>query len=349
MSTNVTPFVSVIIPCYNVENYIQQGLDSVLKQTYARIEILCVDDGSSDNTLELLNEYAAKDGRIKVFTNDKNKGLIYTLNRLVELASTEVLVRFDPDDICETDRIERLMKVYTESNANLVSSDYALINEQSQCIKKRGFDLMSTPLGIRYTAIFNSPFPHPQSLIEKKIFYNHQYNDNFKAAEDYKLWCDLLLDKKFKGVIVHEKLYRYRLNTQGVSNIHSTVQIENHIKVAQFYLNRILDLPEKEINFWSIAKKTTVDFSRKNLMKELKNVQRVRKLFVRKYFPSNKELIEINSYTFQYFTFLFKNIYHFSIDSKIPKMEAVLIILIAMWKNIGLVSLNNIRWLLRNL
>ena len=82
--------ISVIIPCYNVEKFIREGLDSIISQTYKNLEIICVNDCSTDNTLNILEEYSRADKRIKVFSNDKNEGLIFTLNKLVQLSTCPI-------------------------------------------------------------------------------------------------------------------------------------------------------------------------------------------------------------------------------------------------------------------
>ena len=75
--------LSVIIPCYNVGKFLREGLNSVMKQTYKNLEIICLHDCSTDDTLSILNDYSQLDNRIKIYSNDKNKGLIFTLNLIM--------------------------------------------------------------------------------------------------------------------------------------------------------------------------------------------------------------------------------------------------------------------------
>ncbi len=92
-----TPKVSIIIPCYNMENYLKDCLDSVLQQTLCNIEIICVDDGSTDSTPELLENYQSQDARIRVF-HQKNQGVAVSRNNGIAYATGEFIAFMDPDD-----------------------------------------------------------------------------------------------------------------------------------------------------------------------------------------------------------------------------------------------------------
>ena len=105
MNNKKNPKVSVIIPTYNVERYIQECIKSIQEQTYDNIEIVVVDDCSTDKTYEILKNIEEKDRRLKVFKNDKNMKICYTLNRALKNSTGEYIVRMDGDDISSSDRI----------------------------------------------------------------------------------------------------------------------------------------------------------------------------------------------------------------------------------------------------
>ena len=98
------PEVSVLMPAYNRENYIEDSVKSILNQTYTNFELIILDDGSSDKTLEKI--YAFKDSRIKVLQNDQNRGIAFSRNRLLEEAKGKFLVLLDSDDISFSQRLE---------------------------------------------------------------------------------------------------------------------------------------------------------------------------------------------------------------------------------------------------
>ena len=93
--------VSVIIPIYNVENYLEECLDSIVNQTLKDIEIICVNDGSTDNSLDIINKYAAKDDRITVI-DQENGGHAVATNRGMDLAKGKYLYLMDSDDFVKT-------------------------------------------------------------------------------------------------------------------------------------------------------------------------------------------------------------------------------------------------------
>lgn len=341
--------ISVIIPCYNVSSYLIEGLGSIVNQTYRDLEIICLNDASTDKTLEILHDFAKKDPRIKVYSNEQNKGLIYTLNKLIDLASCDVLVRMDPDDIAEKNRIEIIVSKLVREKVDLVSTDYSLIDENSNPIKKKGLNLLVTQLGIKYTAIFNSPFPHPQSVFRKSIFDKEKYDFQYKAAEDYKLWTMLLLSNDFKGIIISKKLYRYRINETGMSISNAELQAENHIKIAKNYIEKLLNISTDGYCFWSIAKKTYNYSDDHDLNHQLSLIYNLHNIFINKFRPNKDELIEINAYTFQYLIYLYKNISKMSAKGEIPKKIAIIAILNSVIRTLKLFNFKNFKWIIKNI
>jgi len=113
------PLVSIIIPVYNVEKYLQRCMDSIVNQTLREIEIICVNDGTKDNSVSILNEYAAKDDRIKI-VHKKNGGLSSARNEGMKHAVAEYIGFVDSDDWIEPDTYELAYKAMTENNADLV-------------------------------------------------------------------------------------------------------------------------------------------------------------------------------------------------------------------------------------
>lgn len=110
--------VSVIIPVYNVEEYLEQCLASVCSQTLGEIEILCIDDGSSDNSARILAEYCARDARIKSFQQE-NRGVSYTRNRGLELAQGEYVIFWDSDDFYDETALEKMYLRAREHDADI--------------------------------------------------------------------------------------------------------------------------------------------------------------------------------------------------------------------------------------
>ena len=117
------PFVSVIVPVYNVEKYLSECLDSIINQTLKNIEILCINDGSTDRSLSILNRYAALDSRIKVISKE-NAGYGHTMNVGTQNAKGEYLGIVESDDYVGRHMFETLYTAAKKSNADIVKSDY---------------------------------------------------------------------------------------------------------------------------------------------------------------------------------------------------------------------------------
>ena len=140
---NYTPKVSVIIPVYNVEQYLRECLDSVINQTLKEIEIICVDDGSTDNSLEVLKEYAKKDNRITVISRE-NKGVGFSRNQGIKSAKGEFVAFMDPDDYYPTETV--LFELYSEAkkyNVNICGGTSLVIYDENKKAEIRKEDFFN--------------------------------------------------------------------------------------------------------------------------------------------------------------------------------------------------------------
>ena len=113
------PLISILIPCYNGAKFLESCLNSCLSQTYSNIEIIVINDGSTDNSLEILNQYAGNHSNIKVYSQE-NQGLAETRNRLIEYANGEYFFFLDVDDLIPNNAIENLYNGSDNGNNYLV-------------------------------------------------------------------------------------------------------------------------------------------------------------------------------------------------------------------------------------
>lgn len=130
------PKVSVIIPIYNVEKYVKQCLDSIINQTLTDIEIICINDGSSDNSINILNEYAQKDERIKIISQ-VNQGQGVARNNGIKVATGEYIGFVDPDDFIDLSMYEKMYKVAKSNDVDLIECTYRQYYEKSKEIVVR--------------------------------------------------------------------------------------------------------------------------------------------------------------------------------------------------------------------
>lgn len=129
--------LTVTVATYNVEKFIYESIDSILQQTYKNFELICIDDGSSDNTVKILKEFAAKDNRVTVIVKSKNEGLAVARNESLALAKGKYVVFFDGDDLYDVSLFEKAVNIAEKNNSDLVIWDYMSFYETSEITKDK--------------------------------------------------------------------------------------------------------------------------------------------------------------------------------------------------------------------
>ncbi len=195
---NCDPKISVIIPIYNAEKYLSQCLDSIINQTYTDLEIICIIDGSPDNSLEICRKYADKDGRIKVFYKE-NGGTHTARNKGLEMARGEYVMFIDPDDWLDLDTLECLAEKIEEYNLDVIRFNYIREFEDTQ-VKKQNTFLKETVY--RGEACFTL-FRQTVGLIGDEL--KHPENLNFLASVCFSAYRrKLILDNKIEFFNIRE-------------------------------------------------------------------------------------------------------------------------------------------------
>jgi glycosyltransferase involved in cell wall biosynthesis len=211
---NKQPLISVIMPVYNGELFLERAIESILVQTFENFEFIIINDGSSDKSLEVIEKYKKKDERIFLISR-KNKGLVYSLNEGIENSKGEYIARMDADDISLTTRLEEQI-AYIENNK------LDLCGSWVHTFDKRGVsDIWKYPENhndIVFRSFFMSSFAHPSVMIKKAIFEKVKYQD--ELAEDYRLWCDIL-EAGYKVGNVQKTLLMYRLHNNQLTQVKS--------------------------------------------------------------------------------------------------------------------------------
>ncbi|MGB2822166.1 MAG: glycosyltransferase, partial [Phycisphaerae bacterium] len=182
------PKASVLMPTYNDGRFVRQAVDSIRGQTFADFEFVIVNDGSTDDTPEILAEYARRDGRIRVLTNDRNMGIFASLNRGLDVCRGEYVVRMDADDIAIADRLERQLAVM-DARPDVVALGGALTY-----IDAAGKDLnVMRRCAVGASLLRRSPMLHPTVVFRRKVVEKHaiRYQGRFRPADDYFFWLEL--------------------------------------------------------------------------------------------------------------------------------------------------------------
>lgn len=233
-----SPLVSVIIPCYNAEKYVEEAVRSIMNQSYKNLEIIVTDDCSSDNTLMILETLAAEDSRIKVIKNKENLKIVKSLNNMIEIAQGKYIARMDADDISLPERIEKQVNFMEENPEYGVCGTNALhIDENGKIIGYRR--LPNTDEEISFFKIFYSPLYHPSVLYVANLVKENLYSSDYPIAEDYELWFRLQDGEKIKFYNIQDFLLQYRINQFQSSKTLNQKQVMSSKKILQEYVQNI--------------------------------------------------------------------------------------------------------------
>lgn len=212
-----SPEITVILPVYNAEKYVASSVESILKQTFDNFELILIDDGSTDRSLEVLQRFAASDDRVAVHTRE-NRGLIETLNEGISRAKGAYIARMDADDIATPDR-------FLEQISFLKKNDYDICGSAIQCFDQKSliWRYPLTPEEIEIHLLFNSPFAHPTVMCRATVLKALKYSSDFPSAEDYDLW-QRVWKGGFKGGNIDKVLLYYRVHPLQVSQTRGPLQ-----------------------------------------------------------------------------------------------------------------------------
>ncbi len=214
--------ISVLLPLYNGERYIDEAIESVLAQSYRDFDLLVLDDGSTDRSLDIVKVYAARDPRICVISRE-NRGLVATLNELLALARGDLIARMDADDVCLPDRFERQVAfLAAHPQVVCVGGDFEMIDERGRFlitlhVPQHDADIQREALKGHTTIC------HPTSMMRTNALRGiGAYREEYWPTEDLDLW--LRLGEVGQLANLREPVLRYRLHGGSISG--SRVQLQ---------------------------------------------------------------------------------------------------------------------------
>lgn len=241
-----SPLVSILIPCYNAEAHLEEAMQSILDQTYTNLEIIAINDCSSDATGTILRKMAEQDTRIRVFDNEQNLKLIKTLNKGVALCNGEYIARMDSDDIALPCRIEKEV-AFLEQNKDhdIVSSLFLAFHSENPSKKKLHYNPLHDE-DLRAYILFKSGICHPAVMIRKRLFseLDLKFELDYLHVEDYALWSKAIYKTKIANI--GEPLLLYRVHPNQVSTLNEQLQIDNKKEVFKIHCKQ-LGLPSDAI------------------------------------------------------------------------------------------------------
>lgn len=243
--------ISIVLPVYNAERYLNECLYSILNQTYPNFELIVVNDGSTDNSVDVINRY--KDKRIKIIENEHD--FIKSLNLGIKHANGEYIARMDADDIMLSHRLETQFN-YMESNPEV-----AICGSWAESFGARNY-IMKTHVNhhdivsglLLRNLLFHPTIMMKCNCIKKHSGYPDLYKQKYPCAEDYKLWTDLAVEKcQFANI--PEVLLKYRLSENQATSVRKKEMLQASLQIRIEYAERIMEeLSDKDDKLKSFFK-----------------------------------------------------------------------------------------------
>ncbi len=257
-SNEPNPKVSVVMCVWNGEKHLPEAISSILNQTFDDFEFIIVNDGSTDNTSNLLSIFASQDSRIRVLENSRNLGQSYSKNIAIAAARGEYIAMMDADDWCSTNRFA-LQVDFLDQNPEIfvLGTDYLIIRED-----KSGSHIMNTanlPGLLRWDFIFHCAVCQASVMMRRCLFsqYGFQYNENQQTAADFDLWTRIIQVYKISNL--NQILYYYRWHNDNISVRKSEDQRINTNDIIRRQVKQYIgeDLPEELIEGFKWPKRIT--------------------------------------------------------------------------------------------
>lgn len=210
--------VTVLMPVYNASTHLREAIDSILNQTFKNFELLIINDGSTDNSEQIIQSY--NDSRIRYVKNETNIRLIATLNKGIEMANGRYIVRMDADDISEPDRIQ-VQYDYMEQNPGVAicGSWFKMFGDRNEIVK-----YVDGHYPIMAKMLYQCHFCHPSVILRKEalLTFDVRFDPFFIHAEDYDFFTRI--GERYKLANIQKVLVHYRTHAQSISQQNKAIQ-----------------------------------------------------------------------------------------------------------------------------
>lgn len=234
--------MTIIVPVYNVESYLQRCVESMINQTYRNIEILLIDDCSKDGSLELCNQYAKQDSRISVYQNSSNMGQAYSRQVGLDIAQGDWIMFLDSDDEFDLHAVETMVSFVEKYDVDMVFSSYTVIksgqigvcraNIDNGAYKRKDFlSKCLTDVNWNVMCCIGSKI-YKKSVLDQ---YNIKFDPQYKFNEDGAFMLNFLAASKKVGY-TDEPFYRYYIRESGSTETSYREDMFNYIKKTNYLL-----------------------------------------------------------------------------------------------------------------
>lgn len=309
--------ISVIMPVFNAEKYLENAIKSILNQTYTDFELIIINDKSTDSSFKIISDFKKIDTRIIIINNDSNLGPALSRNKGIDIANGEYIALMDADDISKSYRFKKQVAILEENkDIGLCGSWFTLFGDKIETQVIKHFE---THEELKVNFLKDCYIGNPTVLVRKNLVLNEKFNPEFVPIEDYELWSRLINKTKFYNL--QESLLDYRWHNTNISQtsnfnikkLHKKVRlnqlsylgISDNKSDSDFYLNAIrysekLDVKNvmKTIEYGlciisknEILNKYNVEFFNKlihdSLQQNVKNVTNINSELIRFLFKKN--------------------------------------------------------------
>lgn len=207
------PELSIIIPLFNTERHIGLAIQNILTQSFTDFELIIVNDASSDNSLKIVQSF--KDERIRIFSNVRNQGIVFSRNLGLNVAQGRFIAPFDSDDIALPDKFRKQLDfLRAHPDFGMIGSWARMIDEEGAVLNRK-WKLTASPKQIPAIMLFRNYFVQSSLVIRREAIPEGGYAAGFEIGEDYNMWNQVI--RKHKVWNYPEYLVQYRIHNKGVS------------------------------------------------------------------------------------------------------------------------------------
>lgn len=219
-------FVSVLMAAYNAEKYISEAINSILNQTYRSFEFIIINDGSTDSTEKIILSYS--DSRIVYIRNEMNLKLIKSLNKGIDVAQGEYIVRMDADDIALPNLLESSINCIKEKNADIISIKTHYLSDDGSKVYRNNLNQIYESDTLKYILPFENCIGHPGTTIKTTLMKQYRYKDDGTVVhfEDVDLWNRMIAEGA-KCYMLDMPLLLWRQNPQSITHSQTTEIVLN--------------------------------------------------------------------------------------------------------------------------
>jgi glycosyltransferase involved in cell wall biosynthesis len=219
------PLVSIIMPVYNAEKFLNESISSLLNQSYKNTEIILINDNSSDSSLQIIQTFEKKDARIKIYCFDINQKPAKVRNFGIEQATGEYIAFMDADDISFEKRIETQLNFLNENKLDLCGSKWINFGNN---IEENEVFIVEKHEELKFFLIVENYIGMSTVFAKKKVFENYKFDENYVPMEDYELWTNIIQDFKIQNIMI--PLLKYRIHD---SNISKSINLKTYYEIRK--------------------------------------------------------------------------------------------------------------------